>query len=69
MANLCQHLSSGKADIALIQEPWAGTDRVYGLGGTPGTVFTGTRGIKPRTAIYVSKHLSASSLSNLWICR
>lgn len=63
MANLNQHLTSGKADIALIQEPWASIDRVYGLGGTPGTVFTGTRGITPRTSIYVSKHISAISLS------
>src|ERR1700761_5514109 len=59
MSNLHQHLSTGKSDIALIQEPYIKNKRVKGLPESLGTVFTGTRRENPRTCIFINKRYNS----------
>src|ERR1700759_4627805 len=59
MSILHQHLSTGKSDIALIQEPYAYGNKVKGLPNSIGTVFTGTRRENPGTCIFVNKKFNS----------
>src|ERR1700744_4193569 len=59
MGIIHQHLSAGKSDIALIQEPYAYGNKVKGLPDSLGTVFTGTRTENPRTCIFINKKFNS----------
>jgi hypothetical protein len=74
-ALLCHKLALGKADIALIQEPWVQGGQIRGLSGTGGTIFLVTYGATLRSCIYVRNHINvlplleycSSDMATVWI--
>jgi hypothetical protein len=61
-AILCQQLAEGKADVALIQEPWLYKARVRGLANIGWTVYSATPEGNVRSCIYVRNHVDALPL-------
>lgn len=64
-ATINQHLTAGKSDISLIQEPYVHNKKVKGLSNSIGTVFAGTRSESPRTCIFVNKKFNAILVTEL----
>ncbi|PNF38780.1 hypothetical protein B7P43_G12820 [Cryptotermes secundus] len=64
-AALCQQLAEGKADIALIQEPWLYKGRIRGLNNTRGTVFSIIPSNNARSCVYTRNHVNALPLLEL----
>jgi hypothetical protein len=65
-ANLCQQLAAGKADIALIQEPWLFKGQIRGLTSIGGTVCTAVPGNNARSCIYIKNDINAMPLLELY---
>jgi hypothetical protein len=61
-AALCQRLAEGKADVALIQEPWLYKGQVRGLMNIGWTVYSATSEGNVRSCIYVRNHINALPL-------
>jgi exonuclease III len=61
-AALCQRLAEGKADVALIQEPWLYKGQVRGLTSSGWTVYSTTPEGNVRSYIYVRNDINASPL-------
>jgi hypothetical protein len=53
MAALCQQLAEGRADIALIQEPWLYKGQIRGLTNTGETVYSVAPENNARSCIYI----------------
>jgi hypothetical protein len=62
MATLCQQLAEGKADRALIQEPWVYRGQVRGLTNSGGTIYSATPENNAKSCIYVRNHINALPL-------
>jgi hypothetical protein len=62
MAALCQQLAEGKADVALIQEPWLYKGRIRGLTNTGGTVYSAAPENNARSCIYVRNQINVLPL-------
>jgi hypothetical protein len=62
MAALSQQLAEGKADAALIQEPWLYKGQIRGLTNTGGTVYSAAPENNARSCIYVRNHINALPL-------
>jgi hypothetical protein len=62
MAALCQQLAQGKADVALIKEPWLYKGRIRGLTNTGGRVYSVVPENNARSCIYVRSHINALPL-------
>jgi hypothetical protein len=58
-AALCQRLAEGKADVALIQEPWLYKGQVRGLTNSGWTVYSATPEANVKYWIYVRNHINA----------
>ncbi|PNF17226.1 hypothetical protein B7P43_G05220 [Cryptotermes secundus] len=65
MAALCQQLAEGKADIALIQEPWLYKGQIRGLTNTGGTVYSVVPSNDARSCVYIRNHVNALPLLEL----
>jgi hypothetical protein len=61
-ATFCQRLAEGKADIALIQEPWVHRGQVRGLTILGGTIYSVLPENNARTCIYIRNHINALPL-------
>jgi hypothetical protein len=61
-ANLRQQLAEGKADIALIQEPWIYRGQATGLTNSGGTFYSVVPENNARSCIYVRNHINALPL-------
>jgi hypothetical protein len=61
-AALCQQLAEGKADVALIQEPWLYKGRIRGLTNTGGTVYSAAPENNARSCIYVRNQINTFPL-------
>jgi hypothetical protein len=62
MATLCQQLAEGRADIALIQEPWMYRGQARGLTNSVGTIYSVAPRNNARSCIYVRNHIKALPL-------
>lgn len=65
MATLCRHLDTMQDTIAVIQEPWIVKSRVCGFGKLNGNMFTHPTNSKPRSCIYVPKHITSYLMPQL----
>ncbi|XP_023727683.1 uncharacterized protein LOC111875571 [Cryptotermes secundus] len=65
MATLSQQLAEGKAEIALIQEPWLYKGQIRGLTNTGGTVYSAVPGNNARSCVYIRNHINALPLLEL----
>jgi hypothetical protein len=61
-ANLHQQLAEGKADIALIQEPWIYRGQVRGLTNSGGTFYSVAPENNARSSIFVRNQINALPL-------
>jgi hypothetical protein len=61
-AALCQRLAEGKADVALIQEPWLYKGQVRGLTNSGWPAYFATPDGNVRFCIYVRNHINALPL-------
>jgi hypothetical protein len=61
-ATLCQQLAQGKADVALIQEPWIYTGQIRGLTNSGGTICFVAPENNARPCIYIRNHINALPL-------
>ncbi|PNF33518.1 hypothetical protein B7P43_G17647 [Cryptotermes secundus] len=57
-AALCQQLAEGKADIALIQEPWLYKGRIKGLNHTGGTLYSVAQSNNAGSCVYIRNHVT-----------
>ncbi|PNF19291.1 hypothetical protein B7P43_G07515 [Cryptotermes secundus] len=64
-ATLCQQLAEGKADIALIQEPWLYKGQIGALTNTGGTVYSALPSNNARSCVYIRNHINALPLLEL----
>jgi ABC-type molybdate transport system substrate-binding protein len=64
---LCQRLAEGKADVALIQEPWLYKGQVRGLTNSGWTVYFATPEGNVRSCIYVRNHINALLLLEIFL--
>jgi hypothetical protein len=62
LATLCQQLAEGKADVALIQEPWIYRGQIRGLTNFGGTVYSVAPENNARYCIYIRNHINALPL-------
>jgi splicing factor 45 len=61
-AALCQQLTEGNADVALIQEPWLYSGRIKGLTNTGGTVYSAAPCNNIRSCTYIWSLINALPL-------
>jgi hypothetical protein len=61
-AVLCQQLAKGKADVALIQEPWLYKGQIRGLTNTGGTIYSAATSNNIRSCIYIRSLINALPL-------
>jgi hypothetical protein len=66
MATLCQQLAQGKADVALIHEPWLYKGQIRGLTNIGGTVYSAAPENNAKSCIYVRSHINALPLMELF---
>jgi hypothetical protein len=62
MPALCQQLAEGRADIALIQEPWLYKGQIRGLTNTGETVYSVAPENNAISCIYIRSHVNALPL-------
>jgi hypothetical protein len=62
MATLCQQLTEGKADVALIQEPWICRGQIRGLTNSGRTIYSVAPENNARSYTYVRNHINALPL-------
>jgi hypothetical protein len=65
MATICQLLADGKADIALIQEPWIYKGQVRGLTNSGGTSYSVAPQNSSRSSAHGANNLAAISEPNV----
>jgi hypothetical protein len=61
-ATICQQPAEGKADIALIQEPWVHRGQVRGSTNSRGTIYSVAPENNARSCIYIRNHINALHL-------
>ena len=64
-AVLCRHLDVEQDTLALIQEPWIVQTKITGLTRLSGLIFSSPTTERPRTAIYIPRHIKTQPLQHL----